>query len=496
MPEYSNGLTGFCDNYYGGIQSPSTTYSESGLFMYPGHYSVAKPRMDGKSNNQAHLSRTGFNNVQEYGSIDVPVCVKSSPTSTRPADVCRPENLQNSSPLMSLKWYNSKLPIYLCLVHRELWLKFHQHTTEMIITKHGRRMFPVISVRFTGLDPKKYYTVYLDFFLADCYIWKFNKTHWIPVGPTEPQSRQMKYEHSESPATGHFWMSSDVVFTKLKLTNKKDSPEGNVILTSHHRYQPRVNIVESTPDGTTIPSTLMSHYFPETQFIAVTAYQNTDITQLKIDHNPFAKGFRDCFNKYMTNPSSPQRISSSDKEKKRTMVKDLPFKEDVHIPETSAFPSTHDATSPESGLLNMPAESLSEQETSPKLASGASSGSCNTLDFTGVCEDSCLLCNKVLTNYSVPSDDTLENHTKRTLYRNVASPSDEEHALQASKRARIENNNSIPSKCDNCCHHSGSQCLPQHRLITSISSTPSILNNSSLQKRLFLTSIHKNVAQY
>lgn len=34
--------------------------------------------------------------------------------------------------------------------------------------------------------------------------------------------------------------------------------------------------------------------FPETQFMAVTAYQNHMITQLKIASNPFAKGFRDC----------------------------------------------------------------------------------------------------------------------------------------------------------------------------------------------------------
>jgi len=33
--------------------------------------------------------------------------------------------------------------------------------------------------------------------------------------------------------------------------------------------------------------------FKETEFIAVTAYQNEKITQLKIDNNPFAKGFRD-----------------------------------------------------------------------------------------------------------------------------------------------------------------------------------------------------------
>ena len=33
--------------------------------------------------------------------------------------------------------------------------------------------------------------------------------------------------------------------------------------------------------------------FPETTFIAVTAYQNEKITQLKIDHNPYARAFRE-----------------------------------------------------------------------------------------------------------------------------------------------------------------------------------------------------------
>jgi len=32
--------------------------------------------------------------------------------------------------------------------------------------------------------------------------------------------------------------------------------------------------------------------FPETEFVAVTAYQNEAMTQLKIDQNPFARGFR------------------------------------------------------------------------------------------------------------------------------------------------------------------------------------------------------------
>ena len=32
---------------------------------------------------------------------------------------------------------------------------------------------------------------------------------------------------------------------------------------------------------------------PDTTFVAVTAYQNTNLTQMKIDNNPFAKGFRE-----------------------------------------------------------------------------------------------------------------------------------------------------------------------------------------------------------
>ena len=52
----------------------------------------------------------------------------------------------------------------------------------------------------------------------------------------------------------------------------------------------------------------------ETQFIAVTAYQNTDITQLKIDNNPFAKGFRDSSERAYENSiliSSQQNQHSS-----------------------------------------------------------------------------------------------------------------------------------------------------------------------------------------
>lgn len=62
-----------------------------------------------------------------------------------------------------------------------------------------------------------------------------------------------------------------------------------------HKYQPRLHVVR-VEDLAHLPylppSAYRTYVFPETQFIAVTAYQNDKITQLKIDNNPFAKGFR------------------------------------------------------------------------------------------------------------------------------------------------------------------------------------------------------------
>ncbi|KAA0201060.1 hypothetical protein HAZT_HAZT006477 [Hyalella azteca] len=65
------------------------------------------------------------------------------------------------------------------------------------------------------------------------------------------------------------------------------------ILNSMHKYQPRFHLVRAN-DILKLPySTFRTYVFKETEFLAVTAYQNEKITQLKIDYNPFAKGFRD-----------------------------------------------------------------------------------------------------------------------------------------------------------------------------------------------------------
>ncbi|XP_066521248.1 T-box transcription factor TBX21 [Hoplias malabaricus] len=198
-----------------------------------------------------------------------------------------------------------------------LWAKFHKYQTEMIITKQGRRMFPFLSFNISSLDPSAHYNVYVDVVLADQHHWRYQGGKWVQCGKAEgnmPGNRM--YMHPDSPNTGNHWMRQEVSFGKLKLTNNKGSSNNMaqmIVLQSLHKYQPRLHIVEVKEDGTEDPflsSKAQTFIFPETQFIAVTAYQNADITQLKIDHNPFAKGFRDNYDTLYAPPDSDRLTPS------------------------------------------------------------------------------------------------------------------------------------------------------------------------------------------
>ncbi|XP_015593436.1 optomotor-blind protein isoform X2 [Cephus cinctus] len=179
---------------------------------------------------------------------------------------------------------------------KELWEKFHKLGTEMVITKSGRRMFPAYKVRVSGLDRQASYILLMDIVASDECRYKFHNSRWMVAGKADPEMPKRMYIHPDSPSSGEQWMQKVVSFHKLKLTNNISDKHGFVsttILNSMHKYQPRFHLVRAN-DILKLPySTFRSYVFKETEFIAVTAYQNEKITQLKIDNNPFAKGFRD-----------------------------------------------------------------------------------------------------------------------------------------------------------------------------------------------------------
>ncbi|KAI3364515.1 hypothetical protein L3Q82_011303 [Scortum barcoo] len=195
----------------------------------------------------------------------------------------------------------------------DLWKRFHEIGTEMIITKAGRRMFPAMRVKITGLDPHQQYYIAMDIIPVDNkrYRYVYHSSKWMVAGNADSPVPPRVYIHPDSPASGETWMRQVVSFDKLKLTNNELDDQGHpetiicpsplrsfftpCTSTSRGFHVIRKECGEELSPVRAIPAGegTRTFSFPETVFTTVTAYQNQQITRLKIDRNPFAKGFRD-----------------------------------------------------------------------------------------------------------------------------------------------------------------------------------------------------------
>uniref|UniRef100_A0A3Q4HZ79 T-box domain-containing protein n=1 Tax=Neolamprologus brichardi TaxID=32507 RepID=A0A3Q4HZ79_NEOBR len=221
-------------------------------------------------------------------------------TCTKTSIVNMPESTPWSSALPATTFGNTDMEkdfpavltfkgVSVVLENNSVWKQFYKCGTEMILTKQGRRMFPYCRYRLTGLDPNQQYSLVLSIVPSGQYRYRWSASRWEVTGRAEHQNQGLirAFSHHYSPCRGSDWMNSLVSFYKLKLTNNSQDQDGHIILHSMHRYIPRLHIIP-VPDGG-----IMTFTFPQTEFMAVTTYQNFRITQLKINHNPFAKGFRE-----------------------------------------------------------------------------------------------------------------------------------------------------------------------------------------------------------
>ncbi|NXK61525.1 TBX5 factor, partial [Sylvietta virens] len=168
------------------------------------------------------------------------------------------------------------------LHERELWLKFHEVGTEMIITKAGRTGSR--SPR-EGKDGEQEPTG------------RPQRPEPSPVSPrrsvtgkAEPAMPGRLYVHPDSPATGAHWMRQLVSFQKLKLTNNHLDPFGHVstgLGQGHGACSAPTGGVPRHQGGASL------HWSPPPALLPLkTPQKYRGITQLKIENNPFAKGFR------------------------------------------------------------------------------------------------------------------------------------------------------------------------------------------------------------
>lgn len=186
--------------------------------------------------------------------------------------------------------------IKVTLDNNSMWNEFYKCRTEMILTKQGCRMFPYCRFRISGLQPSKKYSLIMDIQPLDNSRYRWTGKNWLVSGEAESPVKSAPFCHPESPSTGQHWMQNPVSFYKLKLTNNIADQEGNAILYPMHRYLPRLHLVQTDKPAKAIKlngPAVLTFTFPQTEFMAVTGYQNSRFAQLKVDYNPFAKGLKE-----------------------------------------------------------------------------------------------------------------------------------------------------------------------------------------------------------
>ncbi|ORX53847.1 hypothetical protein BCR36DRAFT_284583 [Piromyces finnis] len=250
----------------------------------------------------------------------------------------------------------------------DLWKKFNSVVNEMIITKSGRCLFPILKFQPINLEPKVQYSFAIDILQASPYKYKYRDKKWISGGIKffAPPTQKKEYYHPDSPQSGHFWMTHGVSFSKIKLTNhiksisengqstKKSAmleeyndtingnnddnnnssndnkeiivkhkstklnvinsiarlPENHFYLSSFFMYEPCLYLIRHDADKKYV-STIK---FNETKFLAVTHYQNEKVNQLKKNYNPHAKGFKDDLYKTKKRNRKEKKKSKSGEE--------------------------------------------------------------------------------------------------------------------------------------------------------------------------------------
>uniref|UniRef100_A0A4W5PGT4 T-box domain-containing protein n=1 Tax=Hucho hucho TaxID=62062 RepID=A0A4W5PGT4_9TELE len=228
----------------------------------------------------------------------------------------QPENLPPESTRRGIK---------VMLDSNNMWNEFFRCKTEMILTKQGRRMFPYCRFRISGLDPFQKYNLLMDINPMDNKRYKWTGQNWQTSGKAEAHMLRRIFIHPDSPSSGHQWMQNPVSFYKLKLTDNTMDQEGNVILHPMHRYLPHLHVVSaemSTEDIQLNGRDVITFTFPQTEFFAVTAYQNLRMSQFKADFNPFASGPSWAL-KLKTSPSNDSKKNETSSPNELKPVKGL-----------------------------------------------------------------------------------------------------------------------------------------------------------------------------
>ncbi|CAI5444827.1 unnamed protein product [Caenorhabditis angaria] len=200
------------------------------------------------------------------------------------------------------------------LVRSDLWRQFSTIQNEMIITKRGRNMFPSLQYRISGLEEDGLYRTSLLLALVDDKKYRYLNGQWDQFEPCVEATHFPREVFVGETRSGKDLMKRGISFEKIKITNGDDvcNPAREIIrIQSMRKYIPILGLYKASRNPLEAPIKIGEFQFEETQFIAVTAYQNTAVKDLKVMNNKYAQGFRDTVQTKRSS-TSPSSYSSSE----------------------------------------------------------------------------------------------------------------------------------------------------------------------------------------
>lgn len=186
---------------------------------------------------------------------------------------------------------DNRIPFHVRLIDSDLWSKFQENGNEMIITRCGRCLFPLLKVEIIPFeDVKSAYDVRLNLLLMGGERWKYRNNRWICLPQHQHQQQQQQHQSYKlalpiKKDTFHAKKKFIASFEGVKLSNVETTKKMTFLVQSFKKYQLSLTITDKNQQDIEEEFNL-----PLTEFIAVTHYQNSLITSLKKYHNPHAKG--------------------------------------------------------------------------------------------------------------------------------------------------------------------------------------------------------------
>ena len=118
------------------------------------------------------------------------------------------------------------------LDNKDLWDRFCEFGTEMIITRSGRRMFPTVRCSFSNLEqePGTRYLILLDIVPCDNkrYRYAYHRSSWLVAGKADPAPPHRLYSHPDGPFSVDQLRKQVITFEKVKVTNNEADNTGQV----------------------------------------------------------------------------------------------------------------------------------------------------------------------------------------------------------------------------------------------------------------------------